>query len=1028
MRLRTLFFTLGLSCSQQTKMNLDTAAIGDGTSDIDGDGFWGEDDCDDNNSSINPNSSEICDGIDNDCDGDIDEDVTSTFYFDGDGDGFGADDDTEERCSSSEEYVDSGGDCDDQNNTVYPSAPEQCDEVDNDCNGVVDDDLTTQWFADADTDGFGNAEDVLESCLQPEGYVEDDSDCNDMDEFINPQAEEVCDEQDNDCDGDIDEDVTSTFYLDADTDGYGSSSSTMEGCTPPDGYSIFGGDCDDFDSWTNPGVEEYCHDFVDNNCDGSIDDAASVDALLWFADSDEDGFGDSTSTMRSCTQPSGYTADNQDCDDGDASIYPGSLEICDGLINDCQTTILPTNESDDDGDGYVECTIDPNGWDGNSGVIGGDDCDDNETTKYLGAIELCDGLLNDCQTTTLPSNEIDDDEDGYVECSIDSNGWDGDSGVVGGDDCDDTLGAYHVSLLWYMDQDEDGQGDPAQSIISCAAPTGYVLNSDDCNDSKASIFLGATELCDGLTNDCQTTTLPTNESDDDGDGYVECSIDSNGWDGDSGVIGGDDCDDADTAVYVPQTWYVDSDSDGYGDPDNLQSACNQPSGSILLAGDCNDSNASVNPSATESCNSVDDDCNGQTDEGVQTTYYRDVDGDGYGNSADTTLACAIPNGYAATSTDCNDSLGFVYPGAAESCNSIDDDCDGQTDENVQTTYYQDSDNDGYGHSSNTTLSCSTPTGYTTNNTDCNDNSGSVYPGANESCNSIDDDCDGQTDENVQTTYYQDSDNDGYGHSASTTLACSVPSGYAANNTDCDDGAGTVYPGASESCNSIDDDCDGQTDENVQTTYYQDLDGDGYGTTSGTTLSCSVPSGYSSSANDCNDGSSSIYPSAPEQCNLTDNDCDGQVDEGASCRSAIYRGLSSSTGRHFYSTSQSLVSASGYNISEGIGFYVYKNQVSGTIPLYRCHSGSGYLAKTFLTTSSSCEVLPNGYIAETLGYIATQSHSGTTPLFRLYINSIDNHFYTRSSSERSFAVSIGYTDEGSPGRVWTSSNQHKNVVC
>ena len=306
--------------------------------------------------------------------------------------------------------------------------------------------------------------------------------------------------------------------------------------------------------------------------------------------------------------------------------------------------------------------------------------------------------------------------------------------------------------------------------------------------------------------------------------------------------------------------------------------------------------------------------------------------------------------------------------------------------------------------------------------DCNDSNGSVNPNATDSCNTIDDNCDGQIDEGLQTTYYRDSDGDGFGNSSSTTLSCSVPNGYTTNNTDCDDNSGLVFPGANESCNSIDDDCDGQTDENVQNTYYQDLDGDGYGTTSRTTLNCSVPSGYSSCANDCNDGSSSIYPSAPEQCNLTDNDCDEQVDEGASCRSAIYRGLSSSTGRLFYSKSQILVSSSGYNISEGIGFYVYKNQVSGTIPLYRCHSGSGYLAKTFLTTSSSCEVLPNGYIAETLGYIATQSYSGTTPLYRLYINSINNHFYTQALFERSFAISIGYSYEGSPGRVWTSSNE------
>ena len=76
---QSLLFTLLISCAQQSKLNMDTATINDDTADVDGDGFFGEDDCDDNNSSINPNSPEICDGIDNNCDGQIDEEVTSTF-------------------------------------------------------------------------------------------------------------------------------------------------------------------------------------------------------------------------------------------------------------------------------------------------------------------------------------------------------------------------------------------------------------------------------------------------------------------------------------------------------------------------------------------------------------------------------------------------------------------------------------------------------------------------------------------------------------------------------------------------------------------------------------------------------------------------------------------------------------------------------------------------------------------------------------------------------------------------------------
>ena len=134
-----------------------------------------------------------------------------------------------------------------------------------------------------------------------------------------------------------------------------------------------------------------------------------------------------------------------------------------GLINDCAATELLADEEDVDGDGFVACTIDSNGWMGDGSVVGGDDCDD--VNPYIAPVtlELCDGQANVCGTT-LSSDEIDDDGDGYVECPIDSIGWQGDPLVVGGGDCDDTQ--------------------------SSVAPTGI-------------------ELCDGLANLCGT--VPTYE-------------------------------------------------------------------------------------------------------------------------------------------------------------------------------------------------------------------------------------------------------------------------------------------------------------------------------------------------------------------------------------------------------------------------------------------------------------------------------------------------------------------------------------
>jgi hypothetical protein len=143
---------------------------------------------------------------------------------------------------------------------------------------------------------------------------------------------------------------------------------------------------------------------------------------------------------------------------------------------------------------------------------------------------------------------------------------------------------------------------------------------------------------------------------------------------------------------------------------------------------------------------------------------------------------------------------------------VDNDCDGQVDEGAKSTFYQDADGDGYGNPGATTEACSAPDGYVTDNTDCDDADASVNPGATEICDGVDNDCDGQVDEGVQSTFYQDADGDGYGNPGATTEACSAPDGYVTDNTDCDDADDDVHPGATEVCNGIDDDCDGNVDE------------------------------------------------------------------------------------------------------------------------------------------------------------------------------------------------------------------------
>lgn len=193
------------------------------------------------------------------------------------------------------------------------------------------------------------------------------------------------------------------------------------------------------------------------------------------------------------------------------------------------------------------------------------------------------------------------------------------------------------------------------------------------------------------------------------------------------------------------------------------------------------------------------------------------------------------------------------------------------------TFYADVDGDTFGAGAGI-LSCG-GAGLVTDNTDCDDNNAAVNPNATEVCNGIDDDCDTFTDEGVQSTFYADADGDLYGNPSASVLACTAPSGYVSDNTDCNDGNAAVNPGATEVCNGVDDDCDTGIDEGVLLTFYADADGDTYGNAGSTTQACSAPSGYVSNALDCNDGNAGINPAATEVCDGQDNNCNASTDEG-----------------------------------------------------------------------------------------------------------------------------------------------------
>ena len=343
--------------------------------DADGDGYTEDVDCNDAQASVHPGASEVCDGLDNDCDEVFDEDAEDavTWYTDGDGDGYGLDASAVVACEGEAGQVQVGGDCDDDEPAAYPGANEVCDGVDNDCNGVTDDDDALDadtFYADVDGDGYGDETQPTTACEVPSGYAAWSTDCDDGDAEVHPAAQEVCNGYDDDCDelvdsADGDAQGTATWYPDSDGDGYGVPGATVEQCDQPLGYAYTDDDCDDGSASVHPGATEICND-IDDDCDGLVDDDDdSVDAATyatWYADADSDGYGDIGSTTGACDAPAGYGADATDCDDTDSSVNPGAQEVCDaadvdedcdGLSDDADpsATGQSTYHLDADGDG-----------------------------------------------------------------------------------------------------------------------------------------------------------------------------------------------------------------------------------------------------------------------------------------------------------------------------------------------------------------------------------------------------------------------------------------------------------------------------------------------------------------------------------------------------------------------------------------------------------------------------------------------------------------------------------------------------
>jgi hypothetical protein len=349
---------LAAGCGGPRPEDCDPAARFDVFLDADGDGFgageavracaarrgWSAEDgdCADDDPEVHPDAEERCNGRDDDCDDALDDGLRGrVFFLDADGDGFGDHDDAAVACAAPPARVLDDTDCDDQDPNVSPGVVEVCnDGVDDDCDDLADDaddsldpDSRTDFFRDRDGDGFGDPDSVRPACAAPEGSADNADDCDDDRAEVNPGADEICNQRDDDCDDlrdhlddSIDPALLQPGFADADGDGHGDPAAPIDTCGYRDGVAVEDGDdCDDSDPTVNPSSRERTCNAIDDDCDAATPDNP---------DRDLDGVA---------------TCDG-DCDDRDALVLPGAPEIpADGVDSDCDGQEDCFGDADGDG-------------------------------------------------------------------------------------------------------------------------------------------------------------------------------------------------------------------------------------------------------------------------------------------------------------------------------------------------------------------------------------------------------------------------------------------------------------------------------------------------------------------------------------------------------------------------------------------------------------------------------------------------------------------------------------------------------
>jgi MYXO-CTERM domain-containing protein len=663
-------------------------------------------------------------------------------------------------------------DCDDDDALINPGVTDTVDDgIDNNCDGSEScwDDDDDDGYLDLTADKRSSTD--LDCRDAKEGEAADPTtDCDDTDAGDHPGATEtVGNGDDEDCDG------GEVCYLDADDDGYIITAATTVTSVDSDCNDAYEStstsgqkDCDDTSSAIRPGATEVTGDEIDQNCDGGES---------CYDDDDDDGYLDTARDTRSSADTDcqdareGTSADlTTDCADSDASRYPGAPEIVANAVDeDCDGAELCYLDADDDG--YLDTS-------GATLSSTDSDCTDATEGRSTDPTTDCDDSAASIRpgATEVVADGIDEDCDGSEEC--------------------------------YVDADDDGylSSSPATATSAdsdCDDPTEGLLTElgTDCDDGDAAISPSATELCDAADVDEDCDGL----SDD-----ADPSADPSGM----------------------STWPLDADGDGYGDDAWLSAACDLPSGSATIGGDCDDGDARVYPLAAEiPGDGLDEDCSG-----TELCYTDAVESIDLSCTTEGLANAAVQS----QGEDCLDSDPRVNPAAQEICDEInqDEDCDGLSDDEDdsaegQFTAWLDADADGYGEAAESVSACDPGPLYALLDGDCDDADPTVNPGAEERCNEVDDDCDGGVDAAAvdAPTWYPDADRDGYG-SELGVVACDQPEGFVDNGLDCDDEDDEISPEATELCDELDNDCDGAVDPDGTCASDEADSGDGGGDGSG----------------------------------------------------------------------------------------------------------------------------------------------------------------------------------------------------